>query len=69
LKTPESAISPTGLPSASLKLKPKSMAGFGVPSGSDTAKKSWSALRMAARTTALFAPWRRKTVAATSTAT
>jgi len=35
--------------------------------GSDTAKKSASAFWMAVRTTRALAPWRRKTVACTST--
>src|SRR5690606_30268241 len=59
LKTSDQAISPTGLPSASLMLKPKSTRGFGVPSGSLTRNMAARFCFTRSRTVALAAPWRR----------
>ena len=58
-KEPTGENLPLGLPSASFTFQPKSMAGFGVRSGSEMAKKAASAACRAARTVATFALWRR----------
>jgi hypothetical protein len=67
LKRSDQAISPTGLPSASLMLKPKSTSGFGVPSCSFTRKYAARFARTRSRTSFGAKPWRRKMRAATST--
>src|SRR5690606_445679 len=67
LKMSLQAISPTGLPSASLMLNPKSTSGFGVPSGSFTRKYVARFARTRSRTSFAAKPWRRKMRAATST--
>src|SRR5690606_30107157 len=66
LKMSLQAISPTGLPSASLMLKPKSTSGFGVPSGSLTRKYAARFPRTRSRTSLPAKPCFRKTRAATS---
>jgi len=66
LKRSDQAISPTGLPSASLMLKPKSTSGFGVPSGSLTRKYAARFARMRSRTSFPEKPCLRKRRAATS---
>src|SRR5690606_27252757 len=66
LNTSDQAISPTGLPSASSRLKPKSTRRFGVPSGSVTRKYATRLSTMRARTVVPDTPARRNTRAATS---